>query len=365
MDKPLDIRGANFIKFRLIKSATHDFHESMILGEGGFAVVYKGVINDKIQWAVKRAKENKSDARAFRQEVENLGQIRHVNLVELIGYTFTKSNEQIIVLEYMSGGNLYDRLHDLDNPLPLKQRLLIAQNAAEGINYLHKFTRNGIVHRDIKSTNILIDSKGSAKVSDFGLSREILSEQLDIDPTTVSDLKVTHIAGTFGYMDPEWFTGDRLGRPVASTRSDVYAFGVVLLEIITGKAALVKIQNETQTLVDAVKCSIRTEGHISIIDRNMNISQQLFIIIVNLTELAIQCCNRAGELRPTMDNVVRTINDITNAATSCNEDHSDLIQLTGDILTHFDQASFSTFQRSSSTNEFTLSIFHSIMHSPL
>ena len=252
MDKPLDIRGANFIKFRLIKSATHDFHESMILGEGGFAVVYKGVINDKIQWAVKRAKENKSDARAFRQEVENLGQIRHVNLVELIGYTFTKSNEQIIVLEYMSGGNLYDRLHDLDNPLPLKQRLLIALNAAEGINYLHKFTRNGIVHRDIKSTNILIDSKGSAKVSDFGLSREILSEQLDIDPTTVSDLKVTHIAGTFGYMDPEWFTGDRLGRPVASTRSDVYAFGCSAAGNYYRKSSSSK---DTKRNADTCRCS--------------------------------------------------------------------------------------------------------------
>ena len=347
----MDIQGANFIRFAVVLKATNNFNEDMILGEGGFSIVYKGLINDTLKWAVKKAKKN-TNIKDFRLEVENLGQIRHVNLVELIGYSYTKNNDQIIVLEYMAGGNLYDRLHS-EEPLQLKQRLHIALNAAEAINYLHKFTRHGIVHRDIKSTNILIDDKGNAKVSDFGLSRALLSDIVDSTNDTNIDLRVTQIAGTFGYMDPEWFSGDQIGIPVASTRSDVYAFGVVLFEILTGKAALIKISEETHTLVNAVQHSVKSEGYVSIVDRSMIINSKLFAIFVQLAQLAAECCNRVGALRPTMEDISRRIKDMHVAVLLCNDQYSESLQLPGDILTDFNIAFSSEFQQSLSTLELT------------
>ena len=321
VNRPLvpEISGAIFISFKLIKQVTNNFHENMILGKGGFSVVYRGIINGEPKWAVKKAKVNvNNDTTTFRHEVETLAQIRHVNLVELIGYSLTKYNDQIIVLEYMPGGTLYDRLRNSDT-LQLNQRLHIALDAAEGLNYLHKFTRNGIVHRDIKSTNILLDAKGVAKVSDFGLSRTLLSAITDNHTLqTVKTLEVTHVAGTYGYMDPEWFINRRLERPIASTFSDVYAFGVVLFEIITGKAALVTVHNEIQTLVSAVKDNISANGIISIIDTNMNINTELYDIVVQLVTLANECCSKVESSRPTMEEVTTRLKHMCNTVKYCN-----------------------------------------------
>ena len=346
IDRPLHIRGAQFIKFTQIKQSTNHFNPDMVLGEGGFSTVYKGVINNEVQWAVKKV-HHADNIKAFILEVQNLAQIRHVNLVELIGYSHTKSNDKIIVLEYMSGGNLYDRLRSSES-LPFQQRLHIAINAAEAINYLHKFTRSGIVHRDIKSTNILIDEKGDAKVSDFGLSRALLSDIVDTQQDQTDNLRVTHIAGTFGYMDPEWFTGDQIGIPVASTRSDVYAFGVVLLELCTGKSALIKIDGETHTLVNAIKNSVKKDGYISIIDKDLLISREDLSIFVQLVQLANECCNRIGAMRPTMDDVTRRIKDMSNTAMLCNEQSSP-----GNISTNYHAVLSSHFQDSLCTLHIT------------
>ena len=313
IDKPLDIRGAHFIKFERIKQATNNFDDNMILGTGGFATVYKGFVNGRLEWAVKKGKSNDNDVKTFRHEVEHLAQIRHVNLVELIGYSFTRYNDQIIVLEYMSGGTLYDQLHS-QQPIHFNRRIDIALNAAEAINYLHKFTRNGIVHRDIKSTNILIDDNGKAKVSDFGLSRSIMSNISPIDKdSNLQMTQVTQVAGTFGYMDPEWFSADNIRRPVASTRSDVYAFGVVLLELLTGKSALITINDETETLVNAVQQCINKNGYMSIVDGRMMMNVKRLQLFEQIVKVSLDCCSRSSELRPTMDNVARCIKDINDS----------------------------------------------------
>ena len=322
-----DIIGANFIKFSTINKSTHNFSPSMILGEGGFSTVYKGVVKNGIVWAVKKARIRRAeDMRVFRQEVETLASIRHINLVELVGYSRTRNNDQIIVLKYMHGGTLYSLLRCNEAPQFI-QRIKIALDSAEAINYLHKFTETGIVHRDIKSTNILLDAKGVAKVSDSGLSRFMLSElqdAQDVQNNKLQDLQVTHLAGTFGYMDPEWFGRNRPTAPVASTKSDVYAFGVVLFEVLTGRSPIINVDDVMQTLVGAVKQSINNSGYHSIIDKKMIMSIELYDIFVKLAKLADNCCNNEGKIRPNMEEVARSIQDMYNTALQC-DNGSDVI----------------------------------------
>jgi serine/threonine protein kinase len=241
----------------------------------------------------------------------------------------------------MHGGTLYDLLHSDDSPTFI-QRLHIALDAAEGLNYLHKFTRSGIVHRDIKSNNILLDANNNAKVSDFGLSRTILSTVKDADnkDRTIKDLKVTHIAGTYGYMDPEWFTSNKVNTPIASTRSDVYAFGVVLLEILTGKSPLVTVDDEMQTLVTAVQNSVKDRKYINIIDNNMAISNESYNVFVQLTTLALECCS-INKDRPVMNDVAKRIANMYDIVELCNNNATTVKH---GILSPFQQLQ-STFDR--------------------
>jgi serine/threonine protein kinase len=304
IDRPFspEITGASFIPFRSIKTATYNFSQQMILGQGGFSTVYKGIVDGELRWAVKRATvNNNNDISTFRQELSNLAQIKHVNLVELLGYCLTANNDQIIVLEYMIGGTLYDAIHNIHNPLTGKQRLKIALDSAEGLNYLHRYTRNGIVHRDMKSTNILLDANKLAKISDFGLSRAI---------TETANAPVTHIAGTYGYMDPEWFSNKTPNLNLANTASDVYAFGVVLLEIITGKSALVQIDNETHTLVSIIRNTLVHSTYIDILDQNMELDEDTCAAFERLIILATQCCSLQAINRPNMDYLVQQIKAI-------------------------------------------------------
>jgi predicted Ser/Thr protein kinase/GTPase SAR1 family protein len=308
IDRPFspEIRGASFISFEDIKSATYNFSQSMVLGKGGFSTVYKGSVDSETKWAVKRATVNYNDTDTFKQEIINLAQIKHVNLVELLGYCLTVNNDQIIVLEYMAGGTLYDAIHNNQNPLTGKQRIKIALETAEGLNYLHKYTRNGIVHCDMKSNNILLDANGLAKISDFGLSREGINDNTPL----------THIAGTYGYMDPQWFGKKSSGLIIANTASDVYAFGVVLFELITGKSALVQIDDETHTLASVIRNTLAKSTYMNILDQSMRLDADICAALERITILASQCCSLQAINRPTMDDVVQQIRAIYDRHTA-------------------------------------------------
>ncbi|KAF7822394.1 receptor-like protein kinase FERONIA [Senna tora] len=277
-----------------IKAATNNFDDLLKIGVGGFGNVYKGYIdNHTVPVAIKRLKPgSQQGAHEFQTEIEMLSQLRHLHLVSLIGYC-NDGNEMILVYEFMARGTLRDHLYDSDNqPLSWKQRLEICLGAARGLHYLHTGAKHNIIHRDVKATNILIDEKWSAKVSDFGLSK--------VGPTGMSRSHIsTVVKGSMGYLDPEYYKRQRL-----TQKSDVYSFGVVLLEVLCGRPPLLRtVEKQRMSLVEWVrKC--HGEGVIQgTVDASLlgSITPEC---LKAFSEMALKCLVEDGNERPSMNDVV-------------------------------------------------------------
>ncbi|MED6216856.1 hypothetical protein PIB30_012025 [Stylosanthes scabra] len=193
-----------------------------VVGSGGFGTVYRMVMNDCGTFAVKRIDRTREGCdQVFERELEILGSIKHINLVNLRGYCRLPSS-RLLIYDYLAMGSLDDLLHEnTQQPLNWSDRLNIALGSARGLAYLHHECCPKVVHRDIKSSNILLDENLEPRISDFGLARLLVDEEAHV--TTV-------VAGTFGYLAPEYLQSGR-----ATEKSDVYSFGVLLLELITGK----------------------------------------------------------------------------------------------------------------------------------
>ncbi|KAJ0703385.1 putative protein kinase RLK-Pelle-WAK family [Helianthus annuus] len=274
-----------------LKKATDNFNENRILGRGGQGTVYKGMLVDGRIVAVKKSKiVDESQLEQFINEVVILSQVNHRNVVKLLGCCL-ETDVPLLVSEYIPNGTLYDRLHNgsYEFPFSLSMRLQIATEVAGALAYLHSATSIPIYHRDIKTTNILLDEKYRAKVSDFGTSRLVSVEQTHL--TTI-------VKGTFGYLDPEYFQSSQF-----TEKSDVYSFGVVLIELLTGERPISLTRfGETKSLVTHFTLAMEEGRVMSIFDATV-IKEGTRDVLLIVADLAIRCLNMNGKYRPTMKEV--------------------------------------------------------------
>ncbi|KAH8964802.1 hypothetical protein BDL97_04G084600 [Sphagnum fallax] len=283
--------GVQKYTFSEVAKATGNFSEANEIGAGGFGKVFKGTLDDGKMVAIKRASQQSLQGTTeFRNEVLLLSRLHHRHLVRLEGFCDDKGL-QILVYEFMSNGNLHDHLLDSEKGKPLSwfTRLEIAVGVAQALDYLHSYADPPVIHRDIKPTNILLDDHFIAKVSDFGISKETPEFNTHIS---------TRPAGTAGYLDPEYFLRQQL-----TTASDVYAYGVVLLELITGQKAIDHMRFEEINLIGWVKPRFKEIGVAGIVDPGMGEDYDPEILKV-MTEVGLMSAASRKNDRPTMKEVL-------------------------------------------------------------
>ncbi|ESQ27146.1 hypothetical protein EUTSA_v10018175mg [Eutrema salsugineum] len=274
-----------------LEKATDNFNKSRVLGQGGQGTVYKGMLVDGRIVAVKKSKVLDEDkVEEFINEVGVLSQINHRNIVKLMGCCL-ETEVPILVYEHIPNGDLFKRLHDDsdDYTMTLDVRLRIAVEIAGALAYLHSAASTPVYHRDVKTTNILLDDKYRAKVSDFGTSRSI-----NIDQTHLTTL----VAGTFGYLDPEYFQTSQF-----TDKSDVYSFGVVLVELITGeKPFSVMRPEENRGLASHFIEAMKQNRVLDIVDARIKEDCKLEQVLA-VAKLARRCLSLKGKKRPNMREV--------------------------------------------------------------
>nr|XP_043615411.1 probable receptor-like protein kinase At5g59700 [Erigeron canadensis] len=313
-----------------LQTATNYFNESNIIGRGGFGSVYKGVFDDGSATtlvAVKRLNklESKQGSGQFETEIKMLSKCQHCHVVELMGYCNT-NEEMILVYEYMSHGSLADHLYESqDSLLTWERRLNICIGAARGLDYLHTGTSlsDRVIHLDVKSANILLDENLQAKIADFGLSK--------IGPANqpCSEVMTDHIRGTRGYIDPQYLKCHKISR-----KSDVYAFGVVLLEVLCGKRPM-DGKRGVSDLAKWIQQHISNRTLHQIIDRRVlgTVKPECLEYFANTTST---CLQQEPEKRPSMSKVVAQLESALEYQTGTNPSTS-IVE--GEIFQHFNAIS--------------------------
>ncbi|GAA0146581.1 non-receptor serine/threonine protein kinase [Lithospermum erythrorhizon] len=292
----LKIQRAHMFTYEELERATEGFKEENQVGKGSFSCVFKGVLKDGTIVAVKRAimSPDMKNSKEFHTELDLLSRLNHAHLLNLLGHC--EGEERLLVYEYMANGSLHEHLHGKKKSpkgqLDWVKRVTIAVQAARGIEYLHGYACPPVIHRDIKSSNILIDEEHNARVADFGLSL--------LGPSSSSSPLAELPAGTLGYLDPEYYRLHYL-----TTKSDVYSFGVLLLEILSGRKAI-DLHFEEGNIVEWAVPQIKAGDVQAILDPSLKPPSDLEALI-RIANVACRCVRMRGKERPSMDQVTTSL----------------------------------------------------------
>ncbi|KAL7163335.1 hypothetical protein ACSBR2_039433 [Camellia fascicularis] len=317
--------GSMVISIQVLKNVTNNFSEENILGRGGFGTVYKGELHDGTKIAVKRMESGVITEKGldeFKSEIAVLTKVRHRHLVDLLGYCLD-GNERLIVYEYMPQGTLSRFLFNWKEeglkPLEWSKRLTIALDVARGVEYLHGLAHQSFIHRDLKPSNILLGDDMRAKVADFGLVRLAPDGKASV---------VTKLAGTFGYLAPEYAVTGRV-----TTKIDVFSFGVILMELITGRKALDETQPEES--VHLVTWFRRMHNNKDTfhkaIDQTIELDEETLASVSTVAELAGHCCGREPLQRPDMSHVVNVLSSLAELWKPSDPDSEDIYAIDFDM----------------------------------
>ncbi|GMP92943.1 hypothetical protein CsSME_00042979 [Camellia sinensis var. sinensis] len=294
------------ISIHVIRNATNNFGQENILGRGGFGTVYKGRLYDGTMIAVKRMESgvvSESGWDQFKTEIVVLSKVRHRHLVSLIGYCLDR-NERLLVYEYMPQGTLSRHLFRWKEeglkPLEWLKRLTIAVDLARGVEYLHGLADQSFIHRDLKPSNILLGDDMHAKVGDFGFVR--------LAPIGKSSV-LTKLAGTFGYLAPEYAVTGKV-----TIKVDVFSFGVILMQLITGRKAVIELETEQDEFIGIVtwfhKIRMQKNTFHMAIDPTIDLDEEVLASINTVAELASQCCANKPSHRPDMSHTVNVLSGL-------------------------------------------------------
>ncbi|XP_022974577.1 probable serine/threonine-protein kinase At1g01540 [Cucurbita maxima] len=281
---------------RELEAATNGLCEENVIGEGGYGIVYLGTLGDGTRIAIKNLLNNRGQAeREFKVEVEAIGRVRHKNLVRLLGYC-VEGAYRMLVYEYVNNGNLDQWLHgDVGDvsPLTWEIRVNIILGTAKGLAYLHEGLEPKVVHRDVKSSNILLDRQWNAKVSDFGLAKLLCSERSYV---------TTRVMGTFGYVAPEYACTGMLNE-----KSDVYSFGILIMEIISGRSPVdySRPQGEVN-LVDWLKAMVGDRRSEEVVDLKLP-EKPPSKALKRVLLVALRCVDPDASKRPKMGHVIHML----------------------------------------------------------
>ncbi|KAD7117319.1 hypothetical protein E3N88_04587 [Mikania micrantha] len=287
--------------FNTIKAATNDFSEENKLGRGGFGTVYKGMLRDGNQIAVKRlARDSGQGDLEFKNEVLLVAKLQHRNLVRLLGFSI-EASERLLIYEYMPNASLDQFIFDPTKRtiLDWEKRYNIIKGIAKGLLYLHEDSRLRIIHRDMKASNVLLDAQMTPKIADFGMARLFKTEETQGD--------TSRIVGTYGYMAPEYAMHGQF-----SVKSDVFSYGVLLLEMVTGqKNQCFQNGDSIEDLLSFAWKSWKNGTTTDIIDPTLKTGSGSLRDIIRSIHIGLLCVQENVVARPTMASVVLMLNSFS------------------------------------------------------
>ncbi|XP_010442449.2 PREDICTED: probable leucine-rich repeat receptor-like protein kinase At5g49770 [Camelina sativa] len=301
VDAP-QLMGVKAFTFEEMRKCANNFSMANDVGGGGYGQVYKGILPSGQLIAIKRAQPGSlQGALEFKTEIELLSRVHHKNVVKLLGFCFDRG-EQMLVYEYIPNGSLRDSLSGKNGiRLDWTRRLRIALGSGKGLAYLHELADPPIIHRDVKSSNILLDESLAAKVADFGLSQ--LVEEAEKASVTAQ------VKGTMGYLDPEYFMTSQL-----TEKSDVYGFGVMMLELLTGEIPIVNGKYVVKEVKMKMNKSKKLYDLQELLDTTIISTNENLKGFEKFVDLALICVDQEGVKRPSMNEVVKEIEYIMQHA---------------------------------------------------